>query len=160
MNPRQILRWKRRGETIELELDNQAALDTLLAATEHDEACRRTASGKPAYSQAPVGGKAMTLVEEGIYLSGPEKGSVWLELFLIDVHPTTNGDYAKFVAATRHRPPQHWPGGRCTITLATHPVVWVTWHDVTRADRRQVPHCAKFLAERRWDEREDTADGR
>ncbi|MEV7383253.1 SUMF1/EgtB/PvdO family nonheme iron enzyme [Streptomyces lydicus] len=101
-----------------------------------------------------------TLVEEGIYLSGPENGSVWLELFLIDVYPTTNGDYAKFVAATRHRPPEHWPGGRCAVALATHPVVWVTWHDATRADRRQVPHYAKFLAERRWDEREDTADGR
>jgi len=28
--------------------------------------------------------------------------------FFIDIHPATNGEYAKFVAATGHRLPKHW----------------------------------------------------
>lgn len=147
VNPRQIPRWKGRGETIELELDNQAALDTLLAqadpavqqrfaallteraAMEHDERAEELLRADSRTRRHPVDGKVMTLVEEGIHICGPDKRSVWLEPFLIDVYPTTNEDYARFVLATGHRPPQHWPGGRCPVTLATHPVVWVTWHD-------------------------------
>ncbi|MFI1929224.1 formylglycine-generating enzyme family protein [Streptomyces sp. NPDC020330] len=149
VNPRQIPRWKSRGETIELELDNQAALDTLLAqappdvqqrfaelmteraAVEHDQRAEELLRRDPTTRRHPVDGKVMALVEEGIYLSGPGNRSVWLEPFLMDVYPTTNEDYAKFVLATGHRPPQHWPDGRCPVTLATHPVVWVTWHDAT-----------------------------
>ncbi|MFD3923487.1 formylglycine-generating enzyme family protein [Streptomyces sp. NPDC058595] len=54
---------------------------------------------------------------------------MWLEPYLIDIYPTTNEDYARFVLATGHRPPQHWPAGRCPVNLTNHPVVWVTWHD-------------------------------
>lgn len=147
VNPRQIPRWKGRGETIELELDNQAALDTLLAqaepavqqqfaallteraAVEHDERAEELLRSDSRTCRHPVDGKVMMLVEEGVFLSGPANRSVWLEPYLIDVYPTTNEDYARFVLATGHRPPQHWPGGRCPVTLATHPVVWVTWHD-------------------------------
>ncbi|MEE4585272.1 MULTISPECIES: formylglycine-generating enzyme family protein [Streptomyces] len=49
--------------------------------------------------------------------------------FRIDVFPTTNAAYERFVRATGHRSPQHWPGGRCADGLFDHPVVWVTWHD-------------------------------
>ncbi|MER6121964.1 SUMF1/EgtB/PvdO family nonheme iron enzyme [Streptomyces sp. NPDC001795] len=149
VNPRQIPRWKSRAETIELELDNQAALDTLLAqaepdvqqrfatllteraAAEHDERAEELLRKDPSTRRHSIDGKVMTLVEEGIYLSGPDNRAVWLEPFFIDVYPTTNEDYAKFVQATNHRPPQHWPDGRCPAALATHPVVWVTWHDAT-----------------------------
>ena len=48
---------------------------------------------------------------------------------LIDVYPTTNADYARFVRATGHRAPQHGPQGRCPDSIFDHPVVWVTWHD-------------------------------
>ncbi|MDT0616218.1 SUMF1/EgtB/PvdO family nonheme iron enzyme [Streptomyces lancefieldiae] len=147
VNSRQIARWKGRGETIVLELDNQAALDTLLAqaqpvvqqrfaallteraAAEHDERAEELLRTDPRTRRHHVDGKVMTLVEEGIYLAGPENRSVWLESFHIDIYPTSNEDYAKFVLATGHRPPQHWPGGHCPVVLATHPVVWVTWHD-------------------------------
>ncbi|MFF5019477.1 formylglycine-generating enzyme family protein [Streptomyces sp. NPDC001165] len=149
VNPRQIPRWKRRGETITLELENQAALDTLLAqakpevqqlfaallteraAVEHDERAEELLRKDPSTRRHPVDRKVMTFVEEGIYLSGPDNRSVWLESYLIDVYPTTNEDYERFVMATGHRPPQHWPGGHCPVTLANHPVVWVTWHDAT-----------------------------
>lgn len=147
VNQRQIPRWEGRGETLELSLTNQAALDTVLsqasrevqqrfaallterAAVEHDARAEELLRRDSRTSKHPVDGKVMTLVEEGIYLSGPDNRSVWLDSFLIDVYPTTNEDYARFVLATGHRPPQHWPGGRCPVTLTTHPVVWVTWHD-------------------------------
>lgn len=149
VNPRQIPRWKRRGETIELELDNQEALDTVLAqakpdvqqrfaalmaeraAAEHDQRAEELLRKDPGIRRHPVDGKVMALVAQGIYLSGPNNRSVWLEPYLIDVYPTTNEDYAKFVLATTHRPPQHWQGGRCPVELAIHPVVWVTWHDAS-----------------------------
>lgn len=147
VNPRQIPRWKRRGETIQLGLDNQAALDTLLAqagsvvqerfasllteraAVEQHERAEELLRRDPHTRRHPVDGKVMALVEEGIYLSGPDNHAVWLAPYLIDVYPTTNEDYARFVLATGHRPPQHWPAGRCPASLAHHPVVWVTWHD-------------------------------
>ncbi|WP_405728680.1 formylglycine-generating enzyme family protein [Streptomyces sp. NBC_00028] len=147
VNPRQIPRWRQRGETIDLELDNQAALDTLLAqatpdvqqrfatllteraATEDDARAEELLRRDPRTRRHPVDGKVMTLVEAGIYLAGPDNRSIWLEPYLIDVYPTTNEDYQRFVLATGHRPPQHWPAGQCPTALANHPVVWVTWHD-------------------------------
>ncbi|MBW1604751.1 SUMF1/EgtB/PvdO family nonheme iron enzyme [Streptomyces sp. JJ66] len=147
VNPRQIPRWEGRGETLELSLANQAALDTVLAqvdrdaqqrfatllteraAVEHDERAEALLRRDSRTSQHPADGKLMVCVEEGIYLSGLEDRSVWLGTYRIDVYPTTNADYAKFVHATGHRPPLHWADGRYPAGLATHPVVWVTWHD-------------------------------
>ncbi|WP_181785325.1 formylglycine-generating enzyme family protein [Streptomyces phytophilus] len=149
VNPRQIPRWEGRGETLELSLANQAALDTVLAradpavqqrfaalltelaAAGHDERAEELLRRDTRTSRHPVDGKLMTVVDEGIYLSGPDNRSVWLEPYLIDVYPTTNADYARFVRATGHRPPRHWSAGRCPDDLVTHPVVWVTWHDAT-----------------------------
>ncbi|MFE4540365.1 formylglycine-generating enzyme family protein [Streptomyces scopuliridis] len=149
VNQRQIPRWEGRGETLELSLVNQAALDTVLAqadrdvqqrfaallteraAAEHDERAEELLRRDARTSKHPVDGKLMTLVAEGIFLSGADNRSVWLDSFLIDIYPTTNEDYRKFIAATRHRPPRHWPGGRFPANLATHPVVWVTWNDAS-----------------------------
>lgn len=149
VNQRQIPRWEGRGETLELSLGNQEALDTVLAqagpdvqqrfaallteraAVEHDERAEELLRREPGASRHPVDGKLMTLVGEGIYLSGPDNRSVWLETYLIDIYPTTNEDYARFVLATGHRPPPHWPASGCPVALANHPVVWVTWHDAT-----------------------------
>lgn len=166
VNQRQIPRWEGRGETLELSITNQAALDTLLsqasrevqqrfaallterAAVQHDARAEELLRRDSRTSKHPVDGKVMTLVEEGIYLSGPDNRSVWLDSFLIDVYPTTNEDYARFVMATGHRPPQHWPDGRCPVTLTTHPVVWVTWHDATAYAR----WCGKALpTSRQWE---------
>ncbi|MBA0053408.1 formylglycine-generating enzyme family protein [Streptomyces sp. AJS327] len=165
VNQRQIPRWERRGETLELSLVNQAALDTVLAqadrdaqqrfaallteraAVEHDERAEELLRRDSRASKHPVDGKLMALVEEGIYLSGAEGRSVWLESYRIDVYPTTNADYATFVQDTGHRPPQHWVGGRCPAGLATHPVVWVTWHDATVYARwagKELPSAAQW----------------
>lgn len=71
----------------------------------------------------------MTLVDAGVFLSGLEDEPVWLPAFYIDVYPTTNADYSRFVAAAGHYPPMHWIDGRCPENLLDHPVVFVTWHD-------------------------------
>ncbi|MFJ3363576.1 SUMF1/EgtB/PvdO family nonheme iron enzyme [Streptomyces anthocyanicus] len=149
VNPRQITRWEGRAETLILSLSNQAALDTLLArarpedqqrfaallteraAAGHDERAEELLRRDPRTSRHPRDGKLMVLIEEGIHLAGAENRSLWLDAFRIDLYPTTNSDYERFVQATGHRPPQHWPNGHCPADLATHPVVWVTWHDAT-----------------------------
>ncbi|GAA0612175.1 formylglycine-generating enzyme family protein [Streptomyces crystallinus] len=149
VNSRQIPRWEGRGETIELSLPNQRSLDTVLAwcprdvqqrfaallteraAAEHDARVEELLRTHPGTRRRLADGKLMALVEEGVYLCGPDNRSLWLDAFLIDVYPTTNADYERFVNATSHRPPQHWPQGRCPAGLAIHPVVWVTWHDAS-----------------------------
>ncbi|MFK0120149.1 SUMF1/EgtB/PvdO family nonheme iron enzyme [Streptomyces sp. NPDC090994] len=149
VHPRQISRWEGRSETVTLSLPNQAALDTLLAraepdtqqrfaealteraAAENDEHVEELLRRDPGTSRHPGDGKLMVLVEEGIHLAGADNRSLWLDAFRIDVYPTTNSDYERFVKATGHRPPRHWPNGRCPADLATHPVVWVSWHDAT-----------------------------
>lgn len=54
----------------------------------------------------PADGKLMTLVEPGISPLGPPAAPTWLPGYYIDVYPTTNADYARFVAATGYRPPK------------------------------------------------------
>ncbi len=77
----------------------------------------------------PVDGKLMTLIDAGVFLSGRDNEPIWLDIFYIDVHPTTNADYARFVAATGHRAPAHWADDRCPDDLRDHPIVFVTWRD-------------------------------
>jgi formylglycine-generating enzyme required for sulfatase activity len=72
----------------------------------------------------------MTLVEAGDFLHGDTDESSFIPGFYIDVFPTTNSDYARFVAATSHTVPQHWShAGVAPADLLDHPVVFVTWHD-------------------------------
>jgi formylglycine-generating enzyme required for sulfatase activity len=71
----------------------------------------------------------MTLVDGGEFRCGTEGKKTRLPAFHIDVYPTTNSDYAQFIAATGHRPPEHWSGGAFPAELANHPVVFVSWHD-------------------------------
>jgi formylglycine-generating enzyme required for sulfatase activity len=52
-----------------------------------------------------------------------------LDTFYVARYPVTNAQWARFVAATGHKPPKHWPDGVCPADKATHPVVYVNWHD-------------------------------
>ncbi|MFF1678435.1 formylglycine-generating enzyme family protein [Streptomyces sp. NPDC058256] len=149
VSQRQLTTWEGRGETIDLRPGNQEALDTLLAragadiqqrfaallteraAVEHDERAEELLRRDPRTVKHPVDGKIMVLVEEGIYLAGAASTPNWLDGFRVDVYPTTNLDYERFVRATGHRPPRHWTNGRCPDDLFDHPVVWVTWHDAS-----------------------------
>ena len=55
--------------------------------------------------------------------------TVRIETFLIDVFPTTNAEYLRFVQATAHRPPKGWPEGHVPPGEEYHPVVWLSWFD-------------------------------
>jgi len=57
--------------------------------------------------------------------------TVRIETFLIDVSPTTNAEYSRFVQATAHRPPKGWPEGHIPPGKEHHPVVWLSWFDAT-----------------------------
>ncbi|MEZ4708591.1 MAG: SUMF1/EgtB/PvdO family nonheme iron enzyme [Caldilineaceae bacterium] len=54
---------------------------------------------------------------------------VHLAAYQIGRYPITNSQYALFVAATGHAPPEHWRGPTPPLALRNHPVVFVSWHD-------------------------------
>ncbi|MQY13711.1 Hercynine oxygenase [Streptomyces sp. RB5] len=147
ISTRMLVEWEARGSTITPRAANQEALDTILATADRAAQERfatliteRAAAAQDAraeellrrdipYVKSPIDGKLMALVEEGVYQAGPDNRPTWVDTFLIDVYPTTNADYARFVLATGHPAPQHWPDRRCPDSIFDHPVVWVTWHD-------------------------------
>ena len=62
----------------------------------------------------------------GVLLAGlfSRRGSVGPE------REVTNGEYLKFVAATRHPAPEYWVNGRVPAGKDNEPVVLVSFHDV------------------------------
>jgi formylglycine-generating enzyme required for sulfatase activity len=132
VSDRMVSKWEASGEAIRPRPMNQAALDTSLAMatpeartrfnqlagarTVHIESAR-PAAGIRHLVRHPIDGKLMTLVESGAFTAEGED-PVWLPAYYIDVLPTTSLDYSRFVAATGHRPPAQWPGGRYLESLA------------------------------------------
>lgn len=136
VSDRMVSRWEAKGEAIHPRPVNQAALDTSLAASGpevHERFAGLTRSlstvlpdqradglytlPRQQQSRHPGDGKQMALVEAGIFLQGPENTPVWLPAFYMHVFPVTNSGYSRFVAATGHRPPGHWPKGRCPDSM-------------------------------------------
>lgn len=64
-------------------------------------------AGSRRYALDECSRSLMSLVPSGVVLRGRDNGPVWIEAFVIDVHPTTNADYARFIAATGHTSPPH-----------------------------------------------------
>ncbi|MFB7112151.1 hypothetical protein [Streptomyces sp. NPDC056291] len=58
------------------------------------------------YVKHPGDGELMAHVSEGIFLSGEDDNPVRVDEFYIDIFPTTDADYARFCAATRHPVPR------------------------------------------------------
>jgi formylglycine-generating enzyme required for sulfatase activity len=170
VSERAISKWESAGGAVQPRPVNQHALDSVLAASGADVHTRfSTRLAQPAgevsgtvsveqsspssgylstaeqhFVRHPVDGKLMALVEAGTFLAGTEDEPVWLGAFYIDVFPTTNADYARFVQATHHNSPQHWPSGKqLGAELDDHPVVYVTWNDATAYSS----WCAKSLPE-------------
>ena len=49
--------------------------------------------------------------------------------FYIDLYEVTNGDYKKFVDATKRKLPHHWAKGNIPKGKENHPVTYVSWFD-------------------------------
>ena len=149
VSERMISKWEAGRENIHPRPVNQAALDTCLSRSDPDTKARFvhlidgdslvSTRGEDAHIapigddhiRFPVDGSAMARVEEGLYQAGPSNGAVWLPAYYIDVYLVSNGDYARFVAATGHHAPQHWKDGAAPRDQLDHPVVFVTWNDAT-----------------------------
>jgi DNA-binding transcriptional regulator YiaG len=148
VSDRMVSKWEAGGAAIRPRPVNQAALDTSLARSGAEVRARfaarvdRQAVRLPGKRSAaaigsaakhvlvhPVDGKLMTMVDSGPYLGGYSNERLWLTAYYIDVYPTTNSDYLRFVEASGHRPPSHWPGGACPEHLLNHPVVMVSYRD-------------------------------
>jgi iron(II)-dependent oxidoreductase len=54
-----------------------------------------------------------------------------IDPFYLDTREVTNEQYAKFVKASGHRPPYHWPEGRIPDGYADKPVANVSWDDAS-----------------------------
>jgi len=81
----------------------------------------------------------MVTIPKGEFIMGTDRARsdsydhpehrVTLPAYRIDKYPVTNAQYARFVAATGHRPPLHWVNGRIPAGLQLHPVTMVSWYD-------------------------------
>ncbi len=96
-------------------------------------------------------------IPAGEFLMGDRKRKVYADIFWIDRYPVTNAQYKRFVEATGHPPPRDWKDGSYPTEKATHPVVYVTWHDAVAyaewAGKR-------LLTEEEWEKAARGTDGR
>jgi formylglycine-generating enzyme required for sulfatase activity len=133
---RTVLKWEAGGQSIYPQARNQEALDFSLTLAGPQVLARFLAIVEPGRLAAPrhvvthpVDDKPMVLVDAGSYLRGPDNRPVWLPAYFIDMYPTTNADYRRFVASSGHPAPANWPRVGCPDELLDHPVTRVGWHD-------------------------------
>jgi hypothetical protein len=158
VSDRMVSKWESGGDAIHPRPLNQSALDTSLSLADKEirnrftniisggegapPGRRRAAGAKERRIsdtilhcvRHPLDNKVMTMIDSGPDRVGPGRRPFWLPGFYIDIQPTSNAEYARFLAATGRRPPPHWPEGIYTIAddpsaLHDEPVVNVSWDD-------------------------------
>ncbi len=89
----------------------------------------------------PTDGSQLVWIAPGRFIAGHGglKRALTLPGFALAVHPVTNRQFARFVAAVGYSPPSwhpssggflsHWTAGACPEELLDHPVVNVSWVD-------------------------------
>ncbi len=108
--------------------------------------------------------QGMILIPAGEFIMGDDEGredeqpahSVYLPAFYLDKYLVTNADYNKFVECTDHPAPHHWRRG-FPKDKASHPVVYVTWHDALEYAQwagKRLPTEAEWEKAATWDEDE------
>jgi formylglycine-generating enzyme required for sulfatase activity len=87
--------------------------------------------------EVPAAPDTMTFIPGGVFEMGRADGDeyekpahqVTVAPFFMDRTEVTNEEYQRFVAATDHRTPPHWPDGSFPESDAKLPVVNVSWDD-------------------------------
>src|SRR5699024_5631874 len=147
VSERMVSKWEAGGQEIQPRPVNQAALDTCLNRSDPDTTARfayltdgAAPSSQSEFYPEPIGGQSirhpvdgslMVKIDGSVFLHGPSNEPTWLPAFYIDVYPISNAEYARFLDATGHTPPQHWHERQPSSQLTDHPAVFVTWQDAT-----------------------------
>lgn len=147
VSERMISKWEAGRDNIRPRPVNQAALDTCLARSDVDTQARFShltggteISGSDGHGIEPIGsskvrhptdGSLMVKIDGSVYQAGPSNEPVWVSAYYIDVHPVSNAEYSRFIAATGRDAPRHWENGTFPAGRADHPVVYVTWKEAT-----------------------------
>ncbi len=106
-------------------------------------------------------------IPAGPFLMGSDKGRtseqnrpqhrVDLPAYQMDKYPTTNIQYARFVADKGYRPPLDWTDGQIPPEMEMHPVVMVSWYDASN-------YCTwagkRLPTEAEWEKAARGTDGR
>ena len=84
---------------------------------------------------------SMALIPDGSFLMGTNleradaqdkpQHKVATPSYWVDKYPVTNAQYARFVAATSHRPPLNWKNGHIPQGELMRPVTMVSWYDAS-----------------------------
>lgn len=77
----------------------------------------------------PAGPFFMGTNLESANLTDRPQHTVNLPAYRIDKYLVTNAQYARFIAATGHRPPLDWKDGKIPVGTLLHPVTMVNWYD-------------------------------
>lgn len=82
---------------------------------------------------------------------------VVLDEYRIDKYPVTNAEYARFIVATKRRPPLDWTDGVIPDDKTLHPVTMVSWYDAQAYCRWETK---RLPAEAEWEKAARGTDGR